>query len=29
VLRRMEVAAEKFVRQVESKSAVRTAAGGR
>jgi NADH-quinone oxidoreductase subunit M len=29
VLRRMEVAAEKFVRHVESKSAVRTAAGGR
>jgi NADH-quinone oxidoreductase subunit M len=29
VLRRMEVSAEKFVRQVESKSAVRTAAGGR
>ena len=29
VLRRMEVAAEKFVRQVESKSAVRTAAGDR
>jgi NADH-quinone oxidoreductase subunit M len=28
VLRRMEVAAEKFVRQVESRSAVRTAAGG-
>jgi NADH-quinone oxidoreductase subunit M len=29
VLRRMEVAAEKFVHHVESKSAVRTAVGGR